>query len=93
MVIASGRSSRQVQSIADKLVQRLKDEFGRLAKVEGKSGGDWVLIDTGDVVVHVFRPEVRAFYQIEKMWAEGLEAPEVPGDEAAPEGFDPAAGG
>ena len=87
MVVASGRSSRQVQSIAEKLVQRLKDEFGRLAKVEGKDGGDWVLIDTGDVVIHVFRPEVRAFYQLEKMWLEGGEAPEA---EPTPEGYDPA---
>ncbi len=68
MVICSGRSSRQVQSIAEKLTDRLKQDFGRLSKVEGKEQGDWVLIDTGDVIVHVFRPEVRAFYQLEKMW-------------------------
>ena len=68
MVIASGRSSRQVISISDKLVERLKARFGVIAKVEGKDAGDWVLIDAGDVIVHVFRPEVRAFYQLEKMW-------------------------
>jgi len=68
MVIASGRSSRQVASIADKLVDRLKADFGIHCKVEGKDAGDWVLIDAGDVIVHVFRPEVRAFYQLEKMW-------------------------
>ena len=68
MVIASGRSTRQVSSIAAKLVDRLKQEAGVLSKVEGKDAGDWVLIDTGDVVVHVFRPEVREFYQLEKMW-------------------------
>jgi len=68
MVIASGRSSRQVSAIAEKLVDRLKAEFGISAKVEGKETGDWVLIDAGDVIVHVFRPEVRAFYQLEKMW-------------------------
>ncbi len=68
MVIASGRSSRQVVSIAEKLVDRLKQSFGIYSKIEGKEGGDWVLIDTGDVVVHVFRPEVREFYQLEKMW-------------------------
>jgi len=68
MVIASGRSSRQVVSIAEKLVDRLKEGFGIYSKIEGKEGGDWVLIDTGDVVVHVFRPEVREFYQLEKMW-------------------------
>ena len=68
MVIASGRSTRQVSSMADKLVERLKHDFGRTARVEGKDTGDWVLIDTGDVVVHIFRPEVREFYQLEKMW-------------------------
>ncbi len=68
MVICSGRSSRQVSAISEKLVDRLKQEHGRLSKVEGKDTGDWVLIDTGDVIVHVFRPEVREFYQLEKMW-------------------------
>ncbi|MDF1718363.1 MAG: ribosome silencing factor [Antarcticimicrobium sp.] len=68
MVIASGRSSRQVSAMAEKLVDRLKQEFGVIAKVEGKDTGDWVLIDTGDVIVHLFRPEVREFYQLEKMW-------------------------
>ncbi|HWL56508.1 MAG TPA: ribosome silencing factor [Paracoccus sp. (in: a-proteobacteria)] len=68
MVIASGRSSRQVAAIAEKLVQRLKEETGRSARIEGKDTGDWVLIDTDDVIVHVFRPEVREFYQLEKMW-------------------------
>ena len=68
MVIASGRSTRQVISISDKLVERLKARFGVIAKVEGKDAGDWVLIDAGDVIVHLFRPEVRAFYQLEKMW-------------------------
>jgi ribosome-associated protein len=68
MVIASGRSSRQVAAISEKLVERLKAECGVLCKVEGKETGDWVLIDAGDVIVHVFRPEVREFYQLEKMW-------------------------
>ncbi len=68
MVIASGRSSRQVASMSEKLVERLKHDFGRVARVEGKDAGDWVLIDTGDVIVHIFRPEVRDFYQLEKMW-------------------------
>ncbi|MCL4152481.1 UNVERIFIED_CONTAM: hypothetical protein GTU68_004711 [Idotea baltica] len=68
MVIASGRSSRQVSSIAEKLTDRLKQTFGILSKVEGKVTGDWVLIDAGDVIVHIFRPEVREFYQLEKMW-------------------------
>lgn len=68
MVIASGRSTRQVSAMAEKLVTRLKQDFGLTAKVEGKDTGDWVLIDTGDVIVHIFRPEVREFYQLEKMW-------------------------
>jgi ribosome-associated protein len=68
MVICSGRSSRQVASISEKLVDRLKQDHKRASKIEGKDTGDWVLIDTGDVIVHVFRPEVREFYQLEKMW-------------------------
>jgi ribosome-associated protein len=68
MVVCSGRSSRQVAAISEKLTDRLKHEFGIICKVEGKDQGDWVLIDAGDVVVHVFRPEVREFYQLEKMW-------------------------
>ena len=70
MVIASGRSSRQVAAISDKLVEKLKADFGTACKVEGKDAGDWVLIDAGDIIVHVFRPEVRDFYQLEKMWAD-----------------------
>ena len=72
MVICSGRSSRQVAAISEKLAERLKAEFGVIARTEGKDTGDWVLIDTGDVIVHVFRPEVREFYQLEKMWQPGL---------------------
>ena len=68
MIIASGRSSRQVTAISEKLVDTIKKDFGRSSKIEGKNAGDWVLIDTGDVIVHVFRPEVREFYQLEKMW-------------------------
>lgn len=68
MVICSGRSTRQVTALAEKLTEMIKLEFGRFAKIEGKSQGDWVLIDTGDVIVHIFRPEVREFYQLEKMW-------------------------
>ncbi len=74
MVIASGRSTRQVAAISDHLVDMLKQEHGRLSKIEGKEAGDWVLIDTGDVIVHVFRPEVREFYQLEKMWLTPAEA-------------------
>ncbi|MGQ0565853.1 MAG: ribosome silencing factor [Gemmobacter sp.] len=68
MVIAQGRSSRQVAAISEKLVDRLKQDLGIVSRMEGKETGDWVLIDAGDVIVHVFRPEVRAFYQLEKMW-------------------------
>lgn len=68
MVVCSGRSSRQVGSISEKLVERIKADFGISSKLEGKGAGDWVLIDAGDVIVHVFRPEVREFYQLEKMW-------------------------
>ncbi|MDM9624424.1 ribosome silencing factor [Rhizobium sp. S152] len=69
MVVVSGRSSRHVMAIADHLLTDLKDEGFGSARVEGKDAGDWILIDTGDVIVHVFRPEIREFYNIEKMWA------------------------
>ena len=68
MVICSGRSSRQVTAISEKLADRLKSAFRILPRMEGRETGDWVLIDGGDVIVHVFRPEVRGFYQLEKMW-------------------------
>jgi len=68
MVICSGRSSRQVAAISEKLADRLKQEMRISVRMEGKDTGDWVLIDAGDVIVHVFRPEVREFYQLEKMW-------------------------
>ncbi len=69
MLICTGRSSRQVTSIAEKLCERLKSDCGVIAKVEGRETGDWVLVDAGDIIVHIFRPEVREFYQLEKMWA------------------------
>ena len=68
MVIASGRSNRHVAAVADHLLKALKDAGLGTAKVEGLPGADWVLIDAGDVIVHVFRPEIREFYNIEKMW-------------------------
>ena len=73
MVICSGRSTRQVASISEKLVDRLKLDLRLVSRIEGKETGDWVLIDTGDVIVHVFRPEVRDFYQLEKMWMPGAQ--------------------
>ncbi|WP_421994014.1 nicotinate-nucleotide adenylyltransferase [Reyranella sp.] len=74
MVIASGRSNRQVVAIAEHLADRLKQAGHGFTPVEGKQTGDWVLVDAGDVVVHVFRPEPRAFYALEKMWAMETEA-------------------
>ena len=69
MVIASGRSSRQVASMAQKLTERIKQDLGRSVRVEGLPVADWVLIDAEDVIVHIFRPEVRSFYNLERMWA------------------------
>lgn len=75
MVIASGRSTRQVAAMAQKLAEKIKEAgFGHV-RVEGLPAADWVLIDAGDVVVHLFRPEVRSFYNLERMWSfEGSEA-------------------
>ena len=69
MVIASGRSTRQVGAMADHILRKVKSEGYGTAAVEGIPQNDWVLIDAGDVIVHLFRPEVRAFYNIEKMWS------------------------
>ena len=70
MVIATGRTDRHVGAIADQLQKKLKDEGWSRIKVEGQPQCDWVLVDTGDVIVHVFRPEVREFYNLEKMWSQ-----------------------
>ncbi|MCF8474682.1 MAG: ribosome silencing factor [Emcibacter sp.] len=69
MIIASGRSTRQVAAIADHLVTKLKHLGFGTPKTEGLEKADWVLIDAGDAIVHIFRPEVRSFYNLEKMWA------------------------
>jgi len=69
MVVTSGRSNRHVGAVADRVLEGLKKAGIPDARVEGMPHCDWVLIDAGDVIVHVFRPEVRAFYDIEKMWA------------------------
>ena len=71
MVVASGRSTRQVASMAVKLADKIKAEFGRTPRVEGLPTADWVLIDAGDVIIHLFRPEVRSFYNLERMWSFG----------------------
>ncbi|MCC2979736.1 ribosome silencing factor [Sphingomonas sp. IC4-52] len=77
MVIASGRSTRQVASMATKLAEKIKGETGRSPRIEGLPTADWVLIDAGDVIVHLFRPEVRSFYNLERMWSFG-DAPAAP---------------
>ena len=77
MVIASGKSTRQVASMANKLAQKIKETTGRSPRIEGLTAADWVLIDAGDIIVHLFRPEVRSFYNLERMWAFG-EAPAAP---------------
>lgn len=71
MVIASGRSTRQVAAMAQKLAEKIKQNGFGNARVEGLPAADWVLIDAGDVVVHLFRPEVRSFYNLERMWGFG----------------------
>jgi ribosome-associated protein len=71
MVVATGRSQRHVGAVADNLVKEIEKAGVRRVRVEGMRQADWVLIDAGDVIVHVFRPEVREFYSLEKMWAGG----------------------
>ena len=73
MVIASGRSTRQVASMATKLAQKIKQDRQQIVRIEGLPTADWVLIDADDVIVHLFRPEVRSFYNLERMWAFGDE--------------------
>ena len=68
MVVTSGRSHRHVNAVADRLLRDLKDAGQGTPKTEGMPACDWVLVDTGDVIVHIFRPEVRDFYSLEKMW-------------------------
>ena len=68
MVITTGRSNVHVVAIADRVLKALKDAMKGMPRVEGLAGGDWVLIDGGDIIVHIFRPEVRQFYNLEKMW-------------------------
>lgn len=71
MVVASGRSSRQVTAIAQKLAERVKHSGQPSPRIEGLPAADWVLVDAGDVIVHLFRPEVRSFYNLERMWGFG----------------------
>lgn len=74
MVVATGRSQRHVSSIAEHISRDLIEAGGRVARVEGVPHCDWVLLDAGDVIVHIFRPEVRSFYNLEKMWSAGDDA-------------------
>ena len=76
LVVASGRSNRHVGAIADQLVQKLKEKGYRDLRIEGVPQCDWVLVDAGDVIVHIFRPEVRSFYNLEKLWS--VHAPGAP---------------
>ncbi|MEO0465352.1 MAG: ribosome silencing factor [Pseudomonadota bacterium] len=71
MIIASGRSGRHVAALADHIQRTLKDRGGKRARIEGLPNADWVLIDTGDLIVHLFRPEVREFYDLERIWMSG----------------------
>ena len=73
MIVASGNSTRQIASLAETLIEKLKKTELPIMKPEGLPQGDWVLIDTGNVIVHLFRPEVRDFYNLEKMWEASLE--------------------
>lgn len=70
MIIASGRSQRHVAAVADHLLRALKEAGAGKARIEGLPSADWVLLDSGDVVVHLFRPEVRTYYNLEKIWAD-----------------------
>ena len=78
MIVASGRSQRHVGAIADKIQRRLKEEGMGRVKVEGLPACDWVLIDAEDVIVHLFRPEVREFYKLERIWSEAAHASDAP---------------
>ena len=76
MVVATGRSQRHVGAMADHLIEKLKAEGLHSVPAEGMPKCDWVLLDAGDVIVHLFRPDVRAFYNLEKMWRQHIPEPE-----------------
>jgi ribosome-associated protein len=83
MIIASGRSQRHVATLAEHLAERLKHGGSRRVAIEGAARADWILVDGGDVIVHIFRPEVRAFYNLEKMWGADLADPDRPEERIA----------
>ncbi len=74
MIIASGRSARHVSALADHVVRSIREIGGKRTRVEGLPNADWVVIDTGDLIVHLFRPEVREFYNLERIWGSSPEA-------------------
>ena len=74
IIVASGTSTTQVKGLADRLKDRLNGRGYKHIRIEGAAQGDWVIVDAGDIVVHLFRPEVREFYNIEKMWSMGFTA-------------------
>ena len=76
MIVASGTSARQVVSSSEKLMENLKSQFGIIPRTEGLVGAFWVLVDAGDIIIHIFRPEVREYYQLEKMWSISSEVSE-----------------
>jgi ribosome-associated protein len=84
MVIASGRSTRQVAALAQRIETEVKRKLGRPVRIEGLASADWVLIDAHDVIVHLFRPEVRQFYGLEKMWAFDAEGAPIRAADARP---------
>ena len=77
MIVTTGRSNVHVSSIADRVVRAIKDGGHGIPRIEGLTNSDWVLIDAGDIIVHVFRPEVRQFYNLEKMWGVDRPKPET----------------
>ena len=84
MIVATGRSDRHVGAIASRIMQALKDGGASKLRIEGLPACDWVLIDAGDIIIHVFKPEVRLFYNLEKMW--GVDRPrELPRDADEPQ--------
>ncbi len=74
MIVASGRSARHVSALADHVAKKLKDAGAGQVRIEGLPNADWVLIDAGDIIVHIFRPEVREFYNLERIWSSDVAA-------------------
>ncbi len=85
MVVATGLADRQISAMAAHLVEKLAEAGTKRVQIEGATGSDWVLIDAGDIVVHLFKPESRALYALEKMWGPELDEPSAPHQEAMPD--------